>query len=264
MTLIHRGGRLLPRESADISAAVREILEAEGVEVRVDAECMGVDTLGDRIVANVACDDGPPDVTGSLLLLAAGRRPNTDDLGLDAAGVEVDDRGHIRVDDTLATSVPGVWALGECNGRGAFTHTAYNDYEIVAANLLQGDRRRVSDRIDCYGVFIDPPLGRVGMTEAQVRASGRPALIGKRPMAKVGRAVQRGETRGFMKVLVDAANKQILGAAILGVGGDEAVHAILDVMYAKAPYTVIQRAVHIHPTVAELVPTMLADLKPLA
>ena len=264
VTLIHRGGRLLPRESADVSAAVREILEAEGVEVRVDAECMGVDTRGDRIVANLACDDGPPDVTGSLLLLAAGRRPNTDDLHLDAAGVEVEDRGHIRVDDTLGTSVPGVWALGECNGRGAFTHTAYNDYEIVAANLLHGDRRRVSDRIDCYGLFIDPPLGRVGMTERQVRASGRPALIGKRPMTKVGRAVQRGETRGFMKVLVDAATHQILGAAILGVGGDEAVHAILDVMYAKAPYTVIQRAVHIHPTVAELVPTMLADLKPLA
>ena len=264
VTLIHRGGRLLPRESADVSAAVREILEAEGVEVRVDAECMGVDTLGDRIVANVACNDGPPAATGSLLLLAVGRRPNTDDLGLDAVGVEVDDHGHIQVDDTLGTNVPGVWALGECNGRGAFTHTAYNDYEIVAANLLHGDRRRVSDRIDCYGLFIDPPLGRVGMTEEQVRASGRPALIGKRPMTKVGRAVQRGETRGFMKVLVDAATHQILGAAILGVGGDEAVHAILDVMYAKAPYTVIQRAVHIHPTVAEFVPTMLADLKPLA
>ncbi|MYN67151.1 MAG: FAD-containing oxidoreductase [Acidobacteria bacterium] len=263
VTLIHRGDRLLPRESADVSSAVREILESEGVEVRLNADCVRVDTLDDRIVAGVTCDDGPPRVTGSMLLVAAGRRPNTDDLGLEAAGVEVDARGHVRVDDTLATGVPGVWALGECNGRGAFTHTAYNDYEIVAANLLHGDRRRVSDRIDCYGLFIDPPLGRVGMTEQQVRASGRPALVGKRPMTKVGRAVQRGETQGFMKVLVDASNKQILGAAILGVGGDEAVHAILDVMYAKAPYTVIQRAVHIHPTVAELVPTMLGDLKPL-
>ena len=263
VTLIHRGDRLLPRESADVSSAVREILESEGVEVRLNADCMGVDTLGDRVVANVACDDGPPGVTGSMLLVAAGRRPNTDDLGLEAAGVEVDARGHVRVDDALATSVSGVWALGECNGRGAFTHTAYNDYEIVAANLLHGDRRRVSDRIDCYGLFIDPPLGRVGMTERQVRASGRPALVAKRPMTKVGRAVQRGETQGFMKVLVDASNKQILGAAILGVGGDEAVHAILDVMYAKAPYTVIQRAVHVHPTVAELVPTMLGDLQPL-
>ena len=263
VTLIHRGDRLLPRESADVSSAVGEILESEGVEVRLNADCVRVDTLDDRIVAGVACDDGPPGVTGSMLLVAAGRSPNTDDLGLEAAGVEVDARGHVRVDDTLATSVPGVWALGECNGRGAFTHTAYNDYEIVAANLLHGDRRRVSDRIDCYGLFIDPPLGRVGMTERQVRASGRPALVGKRPMTKVGRAVQRGETQGFMKVLVDASNKQILGAAILGVGGDEAVHSILDVMYAKAPYTVIQRAVHIHPTVAELVPTMLGDLKPL-
>ncbi|MYD87897.1 MAG: FAD-containing oxidoreductase [Acidobacteria bacterium] len=264
VTLIHRGDRLLPRESADVSSAVREILESEGVEVRLNADCVRVDTVDDRIVAGVTCDDGPPGVTGSMLLVAAGRRPNTDDLGLEAAGVEVDARGHVRVDDALATSVPGVWALGECNGRGAFTHTAYNDYEIVAANLLHGDRRRVSDRIDCYGLFIDPPLGRVGMTERQVRASGRPALVGKRPMTRVGRAVQRGETQGFMKVLVDASNKQILGAAILGVGGDEAVHAILDVMYAKAPYTVIQRAVHIHPTVAELVPTMLGDLQPLA
>lgn len=264
VTLIHRSDRLLPRESPDVSSAVKEILESEGVEVRLNADCVRVDTLDDRIVAGVTCDDGPPGVTGSMLLVAAGRRPNTDDLGLEAAGVEVDARGHVRVDDALATSAPGVWALGECNGRGAFTHTAYNDYEIVAANLLHGDRRRVSDRIDCYGLFIDPPLGRVGMTEQQVRASGRPALVGKRPMTRVGRAVQRGETQGFMKVLVDASNKQILGAAILGVGGDEAVHAILDVMYAKAPYTVIQRAVHIHPTVAELVPTMLGDLKPLA
>ena len=263
VTLIHRGDRLLPRESPDVSSSVGEILESEGIEVRLNAECLSVDTLDDRIVAHVTCDDGPPGVAGSMLLVAVGRRPNTDDLGLEAAGVEMNDRGHIRVDDTLATSVPGVWALGECNGRGAFTHTAYNDYEIVAANLLHGDRRRVSDRIDCYGLFIDPPLGRVGMTEQQVRASGRPALVGKRPMTKVGRAVQRGETHGFMKVLVDATNKQILGAAILGVGGDEAVHSILDVMYAKAPYTVIQRAVHIHPTVAELVPTMLGDLKPL-
>ena len=218
VTLIHRGDRLLPRESADVSSAVSEILESEGVEVRLNADCVRVDTLDDRIVAGVTCDDGPPGVTGSMLLVAAGRRPNTDDLGLEAAGVEVDARGHVRVDDTLATSVPGMWALGECNGRGAFTHTAYNDYEIVAANLLHGDRRLVSDRIDCYGLFIDPPLGRVGMTEQQVRASGRPALVGKRPMTKVGRAVQRGETQGFMKVLVDATDNRILGAAILGVG----------------------------------------------
>ena len=201
-------------------------------------------------------------MTGSHLLLAVGRTPNTDDLGLDKAGIEVDERGYIAVDDQLHTSVPGVWALGDCNGQGAFTHTSYNDYEIVAANLLDDDPRRVSDRILAYGLYIDPPLGRVGMTEAEVRQSGQPALMATRPMTRVGRAVEKGETQGFMKILVDAQTKKILGAAILGVGGDEAIHSILDVMYADAPYTVIQRAVHIHPTVTELVPTMLGDLKP--
>ena len=231
--------------------------------MRLDAECISLDRRGNTVVAAVSCDQGPPEVAGSHLLLAVGRRPNTDDLGLETAGIDVGARGHIHVDDTLQTSVPGVWALGECNGRGAFTHTAYNDYEIVAANLLHDDPRRVTDRIDCYGLYIDPPLGRVGMTERQVRESGRPALVATRPMTRVGRAVEKGETQGFMKVLVDADTHQILGAAILGVGGDEVVHSILDVMYAKAPYTVIQRAVHIHPTVSELIPTMLADLKPL-
>ena len=263
VTLIEMSDRLIRREDPDVSHAVREILEVEGVDVRLNAECLSVDRQGETVVASVSCDEGAPEVEGSHLLVAVGRRPNTDDLGLDAAGVDVDDRGHIRVDDTLATNVPGVWALGECNGRGAFTHTAYNDYEIVAANLLHGDRRRVTDRIDCYGLFIDPPLGRVGMTERQVRESGRPALVGMRPMTRVGRAVEKGETQGFMKVLVDADTKHILGASLLGVGGDEVVHAILDIMYARAPYTVIQRAVHIHPTVSELIPTMLGDLKPL-
>ncbi len=263
VTLVEMGDRLIRRESEDVSATVQEILEADGVEVRLNAECVSLDKRGNTIIAAVSCDQGAPEVEGSHLLLAVGRRPNTDDLGLDAAGVDVDDRGRISVNDTLATNVPGVWALGECNGRGAFTHTAYNDYAIVAANLLRGEHRRVTDRIDCYGLYIDPPLGRVGMTERQVRESGRPALIATRPMARVGRAVEKSETQGFMKVLVDAQTEQILGAAILGVGGDEVVHSILDVMYAKAPYTVIQRAVHIHPTVSELIPTMLADLKPL-
>ena len=263
VTLIEMGDRLIRRESRDISAAVQEILESEDVETRLGAECIRLDRRGGDIVVGVACDTGAPEVVGSHLLLAVGRRPNTDDLGLDLAGVDVDARGRIQVDDALLTSVPGVWALGECNGRGAFTHTAYNDYEIVAANLLHGERRLVTDRIECYGLFIDPPLGRVGMTERQVRESGRPALVATRPMTRVGRAVEKGETQGFMKVLVDAQTNQILGAAILGVGGDEAVHSILDVMYAKAPYTVIQRAVHIHPTVSELIPTMLADLEPL-
>jgi pyruvate/2-oxoglutarate dehydrogenase complex dihydrolipoamide dehydrogenase (E3) component len=263
VTLIETGDRLIKRESPDISAAVTEILEAEGVRVRLNAQCIGVGSQGDAVTASVDCTAGAPEVVGSHLLLAVGRRPNTDDLGLDAAGIEVDRRGLIPVDETLQTAVAGVWALGECNGRGAFTHTAYNDYEIVAANLLHGDPRRVTDRIDCYALYIDPPLGRVGMTEQQVRASGRPALIATRAMTRVGRAVEKGETQGFMKVLVDAGTSRILGAAILGVGGDEVIHSILDVMYAEAPYTVIQRAVHIHPTVAELIPTMLADLKPL-
>ena len=263
VTLIEMGDRLIRREADDISDAVREILEGEGVDVRLKAECLSVDRRGNGVVASVSCDEGAPEVAGSHLLLAVGRRPNTDDLGLDAAGVEVGTRGHILVDDTLRTNVPGVWALGECNGRGAFTHTTYNDYEIVAANLLHNDPRRVTDRIECYGLYIDPPLGRVGMTEQQVRKSGRPALIATRRMTRVSRAVEKGETQGFMKVLVDAQTNQILGAAILGVGGDEVVASILNVMYAKAPYSVIQRAVHIHPTVSELIPTMLADLKPL-
>jgi pyruvate/2-oxoglutarate dehydrogenase complex dihydrolipoamide dehydrogenase (E3) component len=264
VTLIEMGNRLIRRESEDVSRAVQEILEAEGVTVRLNAECLMVEPQDDRIEVGVACAEGGPNVEGSHLLLAVGRRPNTDDLGLDAAGLDHNARGHIQVDDALQTNVPGVWALGECNGRGAFTHTAYNDYEIVAANLLRGDPRRVTDRIDCYGLYIDPPLGRIGMTEAQVRASGRPALVATRPMTRVGRAVEKGETQGFMKVLVDAETEHILGAAILGVGGDEVVHCLLDIMYAKAPYTVIRRAVHIHPTVSELIPTLLGDLKPLA
>ena len=238
-------------------------MEAEGVEIRLNAECLSLERRGGEIAVGVRCEEGSPDVVGSHLLLAVGRRPNTDDLGLGAAGVEETPRGHIIVDDSLATTAPGVWALGECNGRGAFTHTAYNDYEIVAANLLHDDPRRVTDRRDCYGLFIDPPLGRVGMTQRQVRDTGRPALVATRPMTKVSRAVEKCETQGFMKVLVDAQTQRILGASILGVGGDEAIHSILDIMYADAPYTVIQRAVHIHPTVAELIPTMLGDLAPV-
>ena len=261
VTILEMSNRLIQREDEDVSAAIREILEAEDVEIRLKAECIGFSKRGDAIVARAACTEESPEIIGSHILLAVGRRPNTDDLGLEKAGVKVDARGYIEVDDELRTSVPGVWALGDCNGKGAFTHTSYNDYEIVAANLLDNDSRRVSDRITTYGLYIDPPLGRAGMTEAEVRRSGRPALIGKRPMTRVGRAVEKGETQGFMKILVDAATKQILGAAILGAGGDEAVHSILDVMYAKAPYTVIQRAVHIHPTVSELIPTMLSELQ---
>ena len=210
------------------------------------------------------CNDGPDKIPGTHILLAVGSRPNTDDLGLDRAGVEVDEHGYILVDDQLRTSVPGIWAMGDCNGKGAFTHTAWNDSEIVAANLLDDDPRRVSDRVAAYALYIDPPLGRVGLTEAQARKSGRRALMAKRPMSKVNRAVEKGESQGFMKIVVDADTREILGAAILGVGGDEVIHSVLDIMYAKAPYTVIQRAVHIHPTVCELIPTMLGELRPLA
>ncbi len=264
VTVVERGERLIHKDDPDISEAVQSILENEGVHVRLDAACMGVEKRGQQVVVRLDCEQGDREVAGSHLLMAVGRRPNTDDLGLEAAGIATDERGFIQVDDQLRTNVPGVWALGDCNGQGAFTHTAYNDYEIVAANLLDGDPRRVSDRILAYALYIDPPLGRVGLTEAQVRQSGRKALIGRREMTRVSRAVEKGETQGFMKILIDAETRSILGAAILGVGGDEIVHGILDVMYAGAPYTVIQRAVHIHPTVAELIPTMLGELEPLA
>jgi pyruvate/2-oxoglutarate dehydrogenase complex dihydrolipoamide dehydrogenase (E3) component len=263
VTIIEMASRLISREDEDVSATVREILEAEGVHIRLNARCIAVANRGDDIAVNVDCATGPPVILGSHLLLAVGRRPNTEDLGLEKAGVEVDKRGYIVVDDQLRSSVPGIWALGDCNGRGAFTHTSYNDYEIVASNLLDGDSRRVSDRIQAYALYIDPPLGRAGWTDAQVLGSGRRALVGKRPMTRVGRAVEKGETQGFMKIVVDADTKEILGAAILGTGGDEVIHSILDVMYSKAPYTVLQRAMHIHPTVSELVPTILGELQPL-
>ena len=263
VTVIQRGPRLIEREDPDISVAVKSILENEGVDIQLDAECVSAARAGDSIVAKIDCGSGPRKVEGSHLLLAVGRQPNTEDLGLDQAGVEVDGRGYIQVDDQLRTNVAGVWALGDCNGKGAFTHTAYNDYEIVAANLLDGDARKISDRIPAYGLYIDPPLGRAGMTEAQARSAGRKILVATRPMTRVGRAVEKSETQGFMKIVVDAESKLILGAAILGLSGDEVIHSILDVMYARQPYTLIQRAMHIHPTVSELVPTMLVDLKPL-
>jgi pyruvate/2-oxoglutarate dehydrogenase complex dihydrolipoamide dehydrogenase (E3) component len=262
VTVVEMGPRLIAREDPEVSDAIREILEAEGITIRLNAECISFASAENGVCVHVTCEAGAPQVVGSHVLLAVGRRPNTDDLGLDKAGIELDKRGYVVVDDQLRTNVPGVWAMGDCNGKGAFTHTAYNDFEIIAANLLDNDPRTVSDRISCYGLFVDPPLGRVGMTEAEARATGRPLLIGQRPMTRVGRAVEKGETQGFMKVVVDAETKQILGAAILGLNGDEAIHGMIDLMYAKAPYTVISRAVHIHPTVSELIPTMLQELKP--
>jgi pyruvate/2-oxoglutarate dehydrogenase complex dihydrolipoamide dehydrogenase (E3) component len=264
VSIIEMGPRLIGREDEDVSAAVQEILQGEGIQLRLNAKCIAFSRRGAEIVARLDCAEGPREIGGTHVLLAVGRRPNTDDLGLQNAGVELDQRGYIAVDDQLRTSAPGVWALGDCNGRGAFTHTSFNDAEIVADNLLENDSRRVSDRIPAYALYIDPPLGRAGLTEAEVRKTGRRALVGKRPMTRVARAVEKGEPQGFMKVVVDADTREILGAAILGVGGDEAVHCILDVMYAKAPYTVMQRAVHIHPTVCELIPTMLGELQPVA
>jgi pyruvate/2-oxoglutarate dehydrogenase complex dihydrolipoamide dehydrogenase (E3) component len=264
VTVIEMSPRLVPREDEDVSAAIRDILEREGINIRLNAQCIAVGTRGDAITANVECTEGAPEVAGSHLLLAVGRRPNTDDLGLDKAGIATDEKGFITVDDQLSTSVPGIWALGDCNGRGAFTHTSWNDFEIVAGNLLDKDAQRVSDRIPTYGLFIDPPLGRVGQTEAQVRKSGLKALIATMAMEDVGRAFEKSETLGFMKVLVDEKTGEFLGASILGTGGDEVIHSILDLMYARVPYTVMERAVHIHPTVAEFLPTLLGDLKRLA
>jgi pyruvate/2-oxoglutarate dehydrogenase complex dihydrolipoamide dehydrogenase (E3) component len=261
VTVVEKGPRLTAREDEDVSDTIRSILENEGVQVILDASDIRIAKRDNGFELTPRAGAAP--VAGSHLLMAVGRRPNTDDLGLELAGVGTDDHGYVVVDDELRTSVDHIWAMGDCNGKGAFTHTSYNDFEIVAANLLDDDPRRVSDRITTYALYIDPPLGRCGMTVEQVRASGRPALVGQRPMTRVGRAVEKGETQGFMKVVVDAETHQILGAAILGVGGDEAIHGILDVMSAKAPYTTLARTVHIHPTVSELIPTMLQEMSPL-
>jgi pyruvate/2-oxoglutarate dehydrogenase complex dihydrolipoamide dehydrogenase (E3) component len=263
VSVVERGPRITAREDEDVSAAIQQILEAEGIDVHVGATGMRIMKHDSGSGFDLYPVDGADPISGTHLLVATGRRPNTDDLGLDVAGIETDAHGYVVVDDQLRTTVDGVWAMGDCNGKGAFTHTSYNDFEIVAANLLDDDPRRVSDRVPTYALYIDPPLGRAGMSTAEVRASGRPALVGKRPMTKVGRAVEKGETQGFMKVLVDAETHEILGASILGVGGDEVVQDILDVMTAKLPYTAISRTMHIHPTVSELVPTMLQELTPL-
>lgn len=263
VTIIERNPRLIPREDDDVSEAVRDILARESIDMRFNARTVAIEQRGDDVGVRLMIDGVTSELTGSHLLLAVGRRPNTDDLGLEEAGVETDDKGYIRVDERLQTNVPGIFALGDCNGRGAFTHTSYNDFEIVAGNLLDGEDRRLSDRHPCYGLFTDPPLGRVGMTETEAQKSGRKVLIGTRPMTRVGRAVEKGETLGFIKILADADTQQILGASILGVGGDEAIHGLIDAIYAKATLTTLKHAVHIHPTVAELIPTVLGAMKPL-
>ena len=263
VTIVQRDPYLVPREDEDVSRAIRETLEGEGIRVLTDAGATQVTERGGKVVVSVTMGGKAMEVTGSHLLVATGRRPNTDDLGLDRAGVQTDERGYIKVDSQLRTNVPGIFAMGDCNGRGAFTHTSYNDFEIIEGNLFAGEERRVEERIPTYALFIDPPLGRAGMTEKEVRRSGRRALVAKMPMEDVGRAYERSETKGFMKIIVDADSKQLLGAALLGIEGDEVVQGLLDMMYAKAPYTVIRRAMHIHPTVYEMIPYMFDDLWPL-
>jgi pyruvate/2-oxoglutarate dehydrogenase complex dihydrolipoamide dehydrogenase (E3) component len=264
VTVVELAPHLIAREDEDVSRAVAEILKDENIDVRVNSKVVAVGKHGNDIAVTIESGAAESRIVGSHLLLAIGRRPNTDDLGLDKAGVATDSRGYIEVDEELRTNVPGIWALGDCNGKGAFTHTSWNDFEIVAANLLDNEPRRVSDRIAAYALYTDPPLGRAGMTEKEVRKTGRPALIATIAMEDVSRAFEKGETKGFMKILVDKETKQILGASLLGLSGDEAIHCILDIMYAKAPYTVLQRAMHIHPTVSEFIPTMLGDLRPLS
>jgi pyruvate/2-oxoglutarate dehydrogenase complex dihydrolipoamide dehydrogenase (E3) component len=262
VTVIEKQARLLSHEDPEVCGAIQSALEAEGIQIRLEAECIQLAHNGESVTANVHCSVGSPQVTGSHVLMAVGRMPNTDDLGLEKAGVETDHAGFIDVDDELRTNVSGIWALGDCNGKGAFTHTAYNDYEIVAANLFGEPKRRLSDRIPCYALFVDPPLGRVGLTERDALAQGHTIRVGSRPMTRVARAVEKGETRGLMKVVVDARSNLILGASILGVGADEAIHSIIDIMAARVPYTMLQNTVHIHPTVSELIPTVLGELGP--
>jgi len=264
VTVVQRGAQLVPREDPDVAEALRGLLEREGLTIRTGAECVRLAPAQEGVAVRVNCQTGEPEVRGSHVLIATGRRPNTDDLGLDRAGVTLDERGNVAVDDRLRSSAPHIWALGDCNGRGAFTHTAWNDFEVAAANLFDGADRGVGDRVVTYALYTDPPLARIGLGERELRASGRPALIGKRPMTRVGRAIEKGETEGFIKILVDAESKAILGATVLGVDGDEAVQSLLDAIASRRPYTeVLTGGVRIHPTVSELLPTVLQSLKPL-
>ena len=262
VTVLEKSAHLAGREDNDVSEAIRDILEAEGIEVRTNAECIHFSRSGDgRPLVGVSCEEGDPEIIGSHVLLAVGRRPNTDDLGLEQAGVERDAGGYVTVNDRLESNVPGIWAVGDCNGRGAFTHTSYNDYEIVAANLLDGADRKVTDRVATYALFIDPPLGRAGLSKAEAIAKGHKVLVGKRPMTRVSRAVEKGETQGLMKIVVDAESRSILGGAILGPGGDEAIHSIVDMMDLGATADRLGRVMHIHPTVTELIPTIAGELE---
>lgn len=263
VTIIEQGDEIIGREDPSTSKTVREILQEEGINFRLNSKCISASQSGKEITVNVNSESGPPQITGTHLLVAVGRHPNSDDLGLEHTEIQIDERGYIRTSDFLQTSVEGVWALGDVNGKGAFTHTAYNDFEIVAANLFDNDSRKVSDRILDYALYTDPSLSHIGMYEKEARESGRNILIGYREMSRIARAKERGETKGFIKILVDADTQRILGATIVGIDGDEIIHSLLDIMYSDKPYTVISRAVHIHPTISELIPTILQNLKPL-
>ena len=263
VTIVEKNPRLAAHEDDDASQVIHEIFASEGIQVRVNATCIHLENRNGEASVGIDCNEGAPHVEGSHVLLAIGRVPNTSDLNLGAAGIEVDKAGFIAVNDQLETGAAGIFALGDCNGRGAFTHTAYNDYEIVADNLLKGELRRASDRIAAHALYIDPPLASVGMSEAEVRRGGIPALIGQRPMTRVGRAIEKGETFGFIKVLVNRDTQHILGATVFGTGGDEAIHCILTAMYARQPASLLTHSMHIHPTVAELIPTVFGELKPL-
>jgi len=262
VTLVEMKAGLLQREDSAASSLVAELLQSEGVRLRLSAECISFSRTEGGVCVYVDCAAGDRDIQGSHVLLAMGRTPNTDDLGLEAAGVRCDSAGYITVDEQLLTNIPHIWALGDCNRRGGFTHTAYNDFEIVAANLLDGGNRRVSDRISARATYTDPPLAQIGMTEDEARRTARELLIATRPMRRVARAIEKGETFGLMKAVVDADTRRVLGAMIFGVGGDEAIHSILDTMYADKPYTLLTNAVHIHPTVAELIPALFGSLQP--
>lgn len=263
VTVVEMGPRLVGREDEDVSAAIQDFLKDEGIALRLDAKCITLHKENEGISVGLACKDGEPLAHGTHVLLAVGRTPNTGDLGLEVAGIKTDKRGFIEVDEELRTSSPHVWALGDCNGKGAFTHTAYDDFEIVAGNLLSNAGYKYTDRITAYALYTDPPLGRVGLSEAEIRKKGIKALVGKWPMKRVARAIEKGETKGFLKIHVDADSKRILGAALLGTGCDEAVHSLIDAMYLGMPYTKLQRHVRIHPTVSELLPTTLEKLEPL-
>jgi len=263
VTVVEMGPRLVAREDEDVSLAIQDFLHAEGLELRLGAQCVSVRKEADGLSVGLQCTEGAPRESATHLLLAIGRVPNTDDLGLERADIRTDKHGYIEVDEALRTSNPRVWALGDCNGKGAFTHTAYNDYEIVADNLLSNSNRKYTDRIPVYALYTDPPLGRVGMSEAEIRKAGIDALVGKRPMTRVARAIEKGETRGFLKIHVERGSKRILGASLLGTGADEAVHSLIDAVYSKMPCTEFQRHVRIHPNVSELLPTVLEDLTPL-